>query len=138
MRSLIFISGMLLLWACGGKKEDPQLRQAADVHIEALGIAREVNNKLDVLEETAVSQDSVVKLRSLLEEWEGSLVEVEGFEDHDHDHHHDHDHDHDHSHEPNCLEGLEPSQILAIQQEFKQEIERLRERVSALETKPLE
>ena len=127
---LVFVLG------CAPSKDDKLIQQSIEIHGEAMTIGKDVKEKikqlsaktdgLDSLMQSAI-KDSVKNLEQAWEEWEASIVEVPGNEDHDHDHH-DHDHDHDHSPAPD----LTPEQVLEIQQDIKKRATGLNDRVQSV------
>ena len=132
----------LLVTACNtSKKEDPQLKEAADVHLEAMQIEKQMKPQLAELvqlknsiniqgreltaEEIALVQQ-IEALEASYSFWEENHVEVPGHEHHDHD---DHDHDHHHHHGPKL--DLSPADMLLVQQEFRDSIRAIQQRVEA-------
>ncbi|WNJ19408.1 hypothetical protein [Pontibacter sp. G13] len=74
------------------------------------GISGPVDSIQQVLTSARTQLES---LQADLEEVEGNIAEVPGFE---HEHHHDHDHGHEHHHHGgNSLEGLPANEVLDIQ-----------------------
>lgn len=130
----------LLLLGCGGSAEDKLLHEAADIHMEALKVKKEmaaeleqlrqINNKIQV-QGKALSQEelnfakSVSSLESSLKYWEDNHIEVPGFDHGEHDHS-----GHDHSHGGEF--HLPASDILIIQKEFRDSILSIKSRLGAL------
>ncbi|MDW3194388.1 MAG: hypothetical protein R8G66_18575 [Cytophagales bacterium] len=123
---------LLLAYACGSSKEDPNLAQAMDIHNEATKIGHSASMSVSQLKslEAKMKQpqlDSLNAITTDLSEWYETLVEVPGNEHEDHD-----GHDHDHDHQENYLEGLSSEDILAIQAELKKQIQWIDARVNNL------
>ena len=124
-----FVLGLMILcYSCTEQKPDENLRNAFDLHNEALDMRKKVKDHLTQLRQ---NEDSVFlshygstldSLSLLAEAWDEQIIEVPGFE-HKDDHSHDHDHDHDH-HGHDHVEDLNlaPEEHLEIQQELKDEI----------------
>ena len=138
MRLLLFISLVSIVGfiACSGESEEHKiLHEAADLHVEALKIKKELTGDLEQLRQLkngiqvqgrALTEEEVkfTKAVNLLENrlayWEENHVEVPGFEHGEHDHS-GHDHSgHDHNHGPKFQ--LPPDDMLIIQKEFKDSI----------------
>ncbi len=149
MKSLqqLFTSlAFLVLLSCGGTSaEDKILHQAADLHNEAMQIKKEINPTLEELRQlkngiqvqgrelTSAEINftkKVERLESSLQYWEENHIEVPGFEHHDHDHS-GHDHSHDHSHGSTGYQ-LPASDLLIIQQEFRDSINSIKHRLKYL------
>jgi LmbE family N-acetylglucosaminyl deacetylase len=112
---------LLCLTACStSSKEDKLLQEAADVHNMALLMAEELET---TLKQNTFPADSASAIRAAIEAWENDLVEVPGNE-----HHHNHE-GHNHSHEPVHVTAEE---MLQLQLELKQRIERIKKRVEAI------
>lgn len=138
----VFSAGILLLFvACGGgSEEDRLLHEAADIHVEALKIKKEMEPNLEELRQISNSiqiqgkalsleekkfTDAVNGLERRLQYWEENHIEVPGFEHGEHDHS-GHDHHHDHSHDHGNSFQLPASDMLIIQKEFKDSIEAIK------------
>ena len=139
MKKYCFI--LLLAFACGSSKEDPNLTQAMAIHNEATKIGHSASMSISQLKslEAGMNQpqlDSLNAITTDLSEWYETLVEVPGndHDDHDGHDHSGHDHDHDHDHQENYLEGLSSEEILAIQAELKKQIQWIDARVNNLMT----
>ncbi|MEM6700499.1 MAG: hypothetical protein AAF806_17175 [Bacteroidota bacterium] len=143
IRNLLFWIVPLILISCASPDESQEiLKQANDIHLEAIKINKTAQPKLEEaialksqiegkegeksMEEEKFIQE-VAQLEKSYAYWEENHVEVPGFDHHDHDHH---DHDHDHDHGP----GLEVSaeDMLLIQQEFKDSITVILEKLEAM------
>ncbi len=133
MRTLGII---LIFLVCCAPVENETLKQASNVHNEAIEIGHSTSLLVSKLKQQEASlstaeQDTLQSLMKSLSEWYDTVVEVPGYdhEEDDHGHGHDHDHDHhDHGEELNYLEGLSPEEVLAVQQALKGEIERIQGR----------
>ncbi len=141
MRYFLRFSILLLTLACNSaKKEDPALREAAEIHREAVAIEKalkpqieqlvQLKNNINILgralteaEKALVSQ--IESIESTYAYWLEHHVEVPGYE-HDHVHDHDHAH-HDHSHGKKL--DLTPADMLAVQREFRDSITVLQQRI---------
>lgn len=134
----------LLITACNtSQKENPQLKEAADVHLEAMQIEKQMKPQLAELvqlknsiniqgreltaEEIALVQQ-IEALEASYAFWEENHVEVPGHEHHDHD---DHDHDDHHHHHHGPKLNLSPADMLLVQQEFRDSIRAIQQRVEA-------
>lgn len=123
--------------------DDPILKEAFDIHIEALAIEKDfkplfddlVNKKnslavqgRELTPEEMVFIDRVSLLEESYEIWEENHIEVPGFEDHEaHDHSH---HGHDHSHGPAIQ--LLPEDMLIVQKEFRDSVIAMKGRAELL------
>lgn len=133
INQLLIVLSLAFLVSCGGgSEEDKILHQAADVHMEAIKIKKEMepalkqlrqlNNNVQVqgraltAEELAFTK-AVSALESRLKYWEDNHLEVPGFDHGEHDHS-GHDHNHDHG----AKLHLPASDILIIQKEFRDSI----------------
>ena len=125
------------------------LQEAAEVHTEALKIEKEIQSKLEALQQRkntiniqgrALTEaeiafvNQVEALEASLRYWEENHVEVPGFE-HNHDeegHSHDHDHGHNHDHNHEAKLEVAPTDMLIIQKEFRDSMLAMQKRVLAL------
>lgn len=149
MKNIIFvftllIASVLLLCACGGSAEHKTLHEAADIHMEAFKIKKELDPKIEQL--VQISNGILVQGRELtpkeikftkdvellsvqFQYWDKNHLEVPGFEHEGHDHSgHDHEHNHDHSTPFN----LPADDILIIQKEFRDSIIRMQQKTDYL------
>ena len=126
---------LLFLMACGGEsKEHKILHQAADIHMEAVKIKKDLEPKLEELRQRSNSiqiqgraltpeeiafTDAVSTLEGRVQFWDENHVEVPGF---DHDDHGHAEHNHDHSHDHGPALNLPAEDILLIQQELQDSI----------------
>lgn len=135
----------LFIYACGGSSEEHKiLHEAADIHVEALQIKKEMEPDLQSLESTVnsiqvqgreLSSEEIkfIKeyevLQSRLKYWNDNHIEVPGFEHEGHDHS-GHDHNHDHSHAPKFQ--FPASDLLIIQKEFRDSINAIKGKMEVL------
>lgn len=138
---LTVITSLMIACASGGDKEkEALLKEAADIHMEALEIEKSFKpifsgivqrrNGLSVQGKDLTPEerrfiDMVNGVEKSYEYWEENHMEVPGFE---HAHDHDHDHDHDHSHDHGGGMDLLPEDILSIQKEFRDSIKAIKKR----------
>ena len=125
---------LIIFFGCSNSsQENALLEKSMEQHEAALGVSKQVMEKITSLEnqleslaevERLALEDTIQNLRSAWDGWESTIVEVPGHEDH---HHHDHDHDHDHDHE--AAPDLTPEMILEIQEDINRRINKLNERV---------
>lgn len=131
--------------SCGSDPDHDILHEASDIHNEAVKVESELRPALTSLtslrtmleaREERVAEDSsmVAKIKAIEKSyqwWQDNHVEVPGFGHDGHDHS-GHDHSgHDHSHGP-TLE-VTASDMLLLQQEFRDSIFSIRDRVNALQ-----
>ena len=147
---------LTLSLACGSgastpkdtKKEQALLKQAADIHNEAINIGLKVAPQLEAMKQRrnqiniqgrALTEEEIQfvgkidQLESSHRFWLEHLIEVPGF---GHDHHHGHDHsghDHDHDHGQTNQPALSADQMLAAQKEIRDSIVMIQQKVNALE-----
>ncbi len=123
----------LVFLACSASKEDKVLKQASEIHNDAMEIGHKTSLRISYLKKNEsglarAHQDSLQSITLALGEWYEMVVEVPGYE------HEDNGHDHDHAHgdQMEHLEHLSAMEILEIQTELKKEIERLQASVMGL------
>jgi len=130
----------LLVAACHSQGGDEHLlKKAAAVHQEAVRIEEQLEpqvaelvqyrNALQIQGRTlsAAEQDLIARIdlvESSLLFWEEHHVEVPGFE------HEGHQHDHSHDHGPSLK--LSPEDMLLVQQEFRDSLQALEQRIVQL------
>ena len=140
--SPFFLLLFLLVAACHSQGEDAHLlKKAAAVHQEAVRIEKQLEpqvaelvqyrNALQIQGRTlsAAEQDLIARIDSVessLLFWEEHHVEVPGFE------HEGHQHDHDHSHDHGPSLKLSPEDMLLVQQEFRDSLQALEQRIVQL------
>jgi len=149
-KNLLFVIVLFLVAACSSEDQDEaKIQQAAEIHAESVALEQEIKPQLEALVQaknninvqgralTAEEQSFVKKVEQLEQSydfWEANHIGVPGYEsehDHAHDHdHHDHDHDHDHDHGASI--ELSPQDMLLIQQEFKDTLLVLQQRLQAV------
>ena len=120
MKLILFslIAGGLL--AC--TKKNTALEKASFLHKEMFLMLEEVEKELSLLSPTKPLQDSMVQIKKEIEEWKASVIEVPGNTEVDHDHH-------AHSHEKL---NLTDDELLAVQLELKNELEKIKKRIKKL------
>jgi hypothetical protein len=132
-----------LIWACGNSlKDDPKVKEAGKIHLEASEIQEEIepmveqidslnsvltDKKKTLADSSAKQADEVIaalsKVKTDFEDWEANVFEVPGVE-HDHEHAEgEHHHHHDHKPAPD----LTPDQMLDVQKEMLKTIQGLKE-----------
>lgn len=133
---ILILSLLTLSIACGDNKNKEVLRQAFDIHEEAVKVRGRVSDKmtrLSSIQDTTFLMTFKADLDSIavaLEEWDEQLVEVPGFdEEHDHSGHDHSGHEHDHDNEPQ----LTPAQHVELQQFLLQEIKSLEEKINLIQ-----
>ena len=140
---LIFL--IASIQACGGEsKENKILHKAADLHMEAVQIKKEIEPKLEELKQLgnsiqiqgrALTQEeidfskAVNAIEGRLKYWNENHVEVPGFEHAGEDHEsHNHEHNHDHGTQLN----LPAPDILILQKELRDSIIRIQRSIEGL------
>lgn len=130
MKSKIYCVGILgVIIACSGKQEPSELlKKANEIHVASVKLQEEIENDLDSLKKLPELKLQADSLAEVLENWEASLIEIEGFE---HEHKHGEHHHHKHSPAPNMTD----EQMLEYQQNTKSAIIELRESILKLKSK---
>jgi len=106
------------------KKDNSFLKEAAQVHNEAIALAQQLEEQLEHLtNDSTVLTDSLRVWRTDLEKWKRNLPEVSGNENHEH---HEQGH-HDHGKQ---LPELAPDQMLWVQQEMKAQLDLITSRIN--------
>jgi len=142
-KNLLFFIMLFLVAACNSENQDEaKMQQAAEIHAESVALEQEIKLQLETLVQAKNSinvqgralteeEQSFVKKVEQLEQsydfWEANHIGVPGYES-EHDHEHDHDHDHDHG----ASIELSPQDMLLIQQEFKDTLLVLQQRLQAV------
>ncbi|MEM9888197.1 MAG: hypothetical protein AAF849_20050 [Bacteroidota bacterium] len=143
-KSLLSLVFCLVLFACASpNEEETVLKEAHEIHMEAIRLNESVQPKLEQMsemkselkanasemgQEASVFVKAVEQIEKSYKYWESNHVEVPGFEHEGHDHsHHDHEHDHGPSIE------VSASDMLIIQQEFRDTLTSIAERLDRLE-----
>lgn len=128
MKKILYL--LFVMVGCTSPKKDEVFEKSVAAHELALKTCRQVGKNIKALKEHAevtpepkktMLMDSVENLLEDLQAWEKSLVEVPG---------HEHDHDHGHAHEP--TPNLTPEMVLEVQNDLKNRIVRLNDRVRKL------
>jgi len=115
----------LLMGNCSvSKKENPFLKDAAQVHNEAIALAQQLEEQLEHLtNDSTVLEDSLIVWRTDLEKWKYNLPEVPWNENHEHHEQGQHDHG-------KQLPELTPDQMLSVQREMKAQLELITSRIN--------
>jgi len=115
----------LLMVNCSvSKKENPFLKDATQVHNEAIALAQQLEEQLEHLtNDSTVLADSLRVWQTDLEKWKRNLPEVPGNENHEHPEQGHHDHG-------KQLPELTPDQILLVQREMKAQLDLITSRVN--------
>ncbi len=150
MKKIIYLLAVLVLTSCATEKSDSEEIKEAKAINEAIKILQEdvdnkIHQKMDEvnikLEEAIAMSDSIsavkineaedalYRIHDTLDEWRANLLELPE-EEHNHEEC-DHDHSHDHEKEK-LLEGLSDKEILEIQQELKQSLDKISDEVDAV------
>ncbi|MFN8357329.1 MAG: hypothetical protein U0Y10_22925 [Spirosomataceae bacterium] len=148
--SLVLVAFAVLVWACGNSlKDDPQVKEAGKLHLEASEIQEEIEplveqidsvntalaeKKKTLADSSAQQAEEVIaalsKVKTDFEDWEKNVFEVPGVE-HNHAEGEEHHHHHDHKPAPD----LTPEQMLEVQKEMLKTIQGLKEAVNQNMTK---
>lgn len=82
MKSKIYCVGILgVIMACSGKQEPSELlKKANEIHVASVKLQEEIENDLDSLKKLPELKLQADSLAEVLENWEASLIEIEGFE----------------------------------------------------------
>lgn len=122
-KTLLFLIVSFVMFYCSApKKEDTLLREAAQIHNEAVALAAQLEEQL--ANDTTSPKDSVTIWQEAIEKWENNLVEVPGNENGDH-------HANDHHNHGKQLPELTSEQMLAIQKELKSQLDVIKSRINA-------
>ena len=109
-----------------GHEKSPELIEANRLHLEAMKISEDLEQKLDSLLPLAkddVEKSRIDSLKNLIEVWEENVIEVPGFA-------HAHDHEHGaHSHKP-ALPMTDES-MLNYQRQSKEAILEIQQAITA-------
>lgn len=134
---LLLIALALAAFACTKKNEkSPQLIEANRLHLEAMKISQQLEQKLDSLSPLAKDGSSgkpqIDSLKNLIEVWEKHVIEVPGFA---HEHAHEHAHQHG-AHEHKSAPPMTDESMLEYQRQSRQAIAELQEAIEKLESLP--
>jgi uncharacterized protein YcfL len=123
MKNILIHLSILLIAACGAKKENPVIAEAAAVHEEAMLLFHELEDLLKELEQYEnIEAEAIASIKLALQGWEENLVEVPGYAHaHDHDAHGQHHH---HHHDHKKLK-ISADEMLALQIELRDNIKQL-------------
>lgn len=143
----------LLLVACGGKKDNRLLKEAAGIHEETmqrydsmyhalLDKQSEIEARIDGLSGDKKSANesmlrSIDKGLRILEGWEESVVGVPGYEFDYHQHAHGEGDGHDHHHHDQrdndqILRGMNDKEVLALQKALKSRLAEVSQEINNL------
>jgi ABC-type nickel/cobalt efflux system permease component RcnA len=124
MRSIFLFAVLCTAAACQSPQTSDELKQAGEIHLQALALSAQLENSLDSLgQTTTVPPDSLAAWKRELEAWEENLVEVPGL-----GHEHDHDHEgHDHHHE--AAPNITDADMLKVQKEALRQLQALQIRI---------
>jgi len=155
-KHLFYLGLLTLSLACGDtsstekdtEKEQTILKQASDIHNEAINIGLKVAPQLEAMKQKrnqiniqgrALTEEEmqfaakVDQLESSHRFWLEHLIEVPGF-GHDHDHGHGHDHSgHDHAHGQTNQPALTADQMLLAQKDIRDSIVMIQQKLNALQ-----
>jgi len=120
---LLMVLSLVMMDCTVSKKEDPLLREAAQVHNEAVALAKLLEAQLDQLSlDSTYLKDSIDVWQTDLENWKSNLVEVPGNESHDL-------HEHNHHEHGKRVPDLTSDQMLSVQREMKAQLELITSRI---------
>lgn len=130
---LLLIALALATFTCSKKNEkSPQLIEANRLHLEAMKISQQLEQKLDSLSPLAKDGSSgkpqIDSLKNLIEVWEKHVIEVPGFA-------HEHAHEHG-AHEHKTAPPMTDESMLEYQRQSRQAIAELQEAIEKLESLP--
>lgn len=120
----LIIAAFLL--SCAKQSENsPQLIEANRLHLEAMKIAEQAEQKLDSLAPLVQNRSEMDSLKKLVETWESHVIEVPGFA-------HAHDHSGHHTHEHKAAPSMTDESMLDYQRQSRQAILELKEAIDGL------
>jgi hypothetical protein len=130
------IAILILCIACSGSRnsDETYLKEAIIIHNRMIEKAEQLSRELDAIEMQpimTISVDSIKAIKVALMEWENDLVEVPGNESEQHNHKQG-----SHSHH-DVQPEVTAEQLLIIQQELKQQLDKIEARVNFWSTKKL-
>ncbi|MCU0445291.1 MAG: hypothetical protein MUE85_10270 [Microscillaceae bacterium] len=152
MKQIGIVLIISLLTACGEKKASPALQKAAEIHKQAMAIHQKImpqidefekflpklqaaldtlrpNNHQDLIGQNQNLQAEIKQTQKAMQEWMKNVVEVPGSEAHDHHHHAGESHHH--APTPQVTE----EEMLEIQTEILQNIQKIAQTSQTLQTK---
>lgn len=95
----LFIIILVVFFACTKSPQDnPTLVEANKIHLEAIKIKEDIEGKIKVLDslKNTINNPAIISKidssKKLLESWEESVIEIEGFVHEGHEEHHHHHH----------------------------------------------
>lgn len=126
--STLALTLVLGAWSCSGRNEKShELIEANRLHLEAIKISGQLEQKLDSLSARAkddLAKSQIDSLKDLIEVWEESMIEVPGFA-----------HAHDHAHGAHSHKSAPPmtdESMLDYQRQSREAIIELKESVTKL------
>ncbi len=124
MKTILFLSGMMLALSCS-QKENALLKKAAAIQQESFSVLDSIQATIQSLKKNPALTDSITKIEREIAKWENEMVDVPGYESS----HHQHKHSHSHK-----VVELTPEQMLSVQQELSQQLTDIQTRLKKLET----
>lgn len=114
-----------------GSEKSPELIEANRLHLEAMKISQQLEQKLDSLMPLAkddLEKSQIDSLQKLIEVWEDNVIEVPGFA-------HAHEHGHEaHSHEHEAAPPMTDESMLDYQRQSREAIFELQETIAKLDS----
>ena len=112
-----------------GSEKSPELIEANRLHLEAMKISQQLEQKLDSLMPLAkndLEKSQIDSLQKLIEVWEDNVIEVPGFA---------HAHEHEaHSHEHKAAPPMTDESMLDYQRQSREAIFELQETIAKLDS----
>lgn len=123
--STALLMAVLMTLSCSpGHEKSPELIEANRLHLEAMKISEDLEQKLDSLLPLAkddVEKSRIDSLKNLIEVWEENVIEVPGFA-------HSHDHAHG-AHEHKVAPPMTDGSMLDYQRQSKEAILELQQAI---------
>lgn len=118
--------------SCSQRNEkSPELIEANRLHLEAMKISGQLEQKLDslvLLAKDDLDKSQIDSLKKLIEVWEDNVIEVPGFA-------HAHEHGHDaHAHEHKTAPPMTDESMLDYQRQSREAILELRKAITELDS----
>lgn len=124
MKTILFLSGMMLALSCS-QKENALLKKAAAIQQESFSVLDNIQATIQSLRKNPALIDSIAKIEREIAKWENEMVDVPVNEST----HHQHTYSHSHK-----VVELTPDQMLSVQQELRQQLTDIQTRLKKLET----
>ncbi|WP_353722459.1 hypothetical protein [Dyadobacter sp. 676] len=124
----ILILAAAVLSCSKGNEKSPELIEANRLHLEAMKISVQLEQKLENLSsqaKSAAQKTRIDSLKNLIEVWEENLIEVPGFA-------HAHDHTHG-AHTHKAAPSMTDESMLDYQRQSKEAIIELRDVITKLD-----